>query len=119
MKKTVTVKEAHDQIVASIGKYGWRHLNDYLRMRNIILFGEEEHCYVPNLDQLVSGKTIDSAIASLDNELIVSIGSETVRGYKLNVLSMGMTNDYETAIEEGATMVRVGTAIFGHRDYAK
>ena len=30
---------------------------------------------------------------------------------------MGMTNDYEVAIEEGATMVRVGTGIFGARDY--
>ncbi len=34
-------------------------------------------------------------------------------------LSMGMTNDYEIAIEEGATVVRVGTAIFGKRDYSK
>ncbi|MFD6814301.1 YggS family pyridoxal phosphate-dependent enzyme [Enteractinococcus coprophilus] len=34
-------------------------------------------------------------------------------------LSMGMTNDYEIAIEEGATVVRVGTAIFGERDYSK
>ena len=31
---------------------------------------------------------------------------------------MGMTNDYETAIEEGATMVRIGTGIFGARDYS-
>ena len=30
---------------------------------------------------------------------------------------MGMTGDYEVAIEEGATMVRVGTGIFGERDY--
>jgi hypothetical protein len=30
---------------------------------------------------------------------------------------MGMTNDYKVAIEEGATMVRVGTAIFGARNY--
>lgn len=36
-------------------------------------------------------------------------------GYKLPVLSMGMTNDFEVAIEEGATMVRIGTAIFGSR----
>ena len=35
------------------------------------------------------------------------------------VLSMGMTGDYEVAIEEGATMVRVGTGIFGERDYSK
>jgi pyridoxal phosphate enzyme (YggS family) len=36
-------------------------------------------------------------------------------GYQLPELSMGMTNDFEVAIEEGATMVRVGTAIFGER----
>ena len=35
----------------------------------------------------------------------------------VSVLSMGMTNDYEVAIEEGATMVRVGTGIFGDRNY--
>ena len=37
----------------------------------------------------------------------------------MDVLSMGMTNDYIVAVEEGATMVRVGTAIFGARDYNK
>ncbi len=37
-------------------------------------------------------------------------------GYKLEELSMGMTNDYEIAIEEGSTMLRIGTAIFGQRD---
>jgi uncharacterized pyridoxal phosphate-containing UPF0001 family protein len=33
-------------------------------------------------------------------------------------LSMGMTGDFEVAIEEGATLVRVGTAVFGERSYA-
>jgi pyridoxal phosphate enzyme (YggS family) len=37
------------------------------------------------------------------------------KGYRLPELSMGMTNDYETAILEGATMVRIGTGIFGER----
>jgi pyridoxal phosphate enzyme (YggS family) len=42
--------------------------------------------------------------------------------YVLNIpyfkeLSMGMTNDYRVAIQEGATMIRVGTAIFGERHY--
>jgi len=32
-------------------------------------------------------------------------------------LSMGMTGDYEVAIEEGATLIRVGTGIFGERQY--
>ncbi len=40
-------------------------------------------------------------------------------GYNLTELSMGMTSDYEIAIEEGATMVRVGSAIFGERNYSK
>ena len=36
---------------------------------------------------------------------------------RLDILSMGMSGDYEDAVRTGATMVRVGTAIFGHRDY--
>ena len=40
-------------------------------------------------------------------------------GFNLKHLSMGMTNDYEIAIEEGATMLRIGSAIFGRRDYSK
>lgn len=38
-------------------------------------------------------------------------------GYNLDTLSMGMSDDMETAIQEGATTVRVGTAIFGKRNY--
>ena len=40
-------------------------------------------------------------------------------GYELKQLSMGMTSDYEIAIEEGATMLRIGSAIFGERIYYK
>ena len=36
---------------------------------------------------------------------------------QISILSMGMTNDFDVAVEEGATMVRIGTAIFGARDY--
>jgi hypothetical protein len=38
-------------------------------------------------------------------------------GYNLSELSMGMTSDFEIAIEEGSTMLRIGTAIFGERIY--
>ncbi|HKA38183.1 MAG TPA: YggS family pyridoxal phosphate-dependent enzyme, partial [Burkholderiales bacterium] len=37
------------------------------------------------------------------------------RGYVLDTLSMGMSDDFEAAIAEGATIVRIGTAIFGAR----
>lgn len=41
------------------------------------------------------------------------------KGFDIKELSMGMTNDYQIAVEEGATMLRLGTAIFGQRDYSK
>jgi len=40
-------------------------------------------------------------------------------GFDLSELSMGMTSDYEIAIEEGATMLRIGSAIFGQRNTLK
>ena len=43
------------------------------------------------------------------------IREEAIPGVEMEALSMGMTGDFETAIEEGATMVRIGTAIFGER----
>ena len=42
-----------------------------------------------------------------------------LNGFDLKELSMGMTSDFEIAIEEGATMLRIGSAIFGERDYSK
>lgn len=50
-------------------------------------------------------------------KLSVDIAKKRVNNVNMSVLSMGMTNDFEVAIEEGATMVRVGTAIFGRRNY--
>jgi len=48
-------------------------------------------------------------------ELADGIASENIPGVSLKELSMGMSGDFEVAVEEGATMVRVGTAIFGVR----
>ena len=53
------------------------------------------------------------------HKLLVDIRKKKVNNVTMNVLSMGMTNDFEVAIEEGATMVRVGTAIFGERNYVQ
>lgn len=50
-------------------------------------------------------------------ELSVDIELQNIDNVSMDVLSMGMTGDYEVAIEEGATMVRVGTGIFGERNY--
>lgn len=50
-------------------------------------------------------------------QLSVDINNQNIDNVSMNILSMGMTGDYMVAIEEGATMVRVGTGIFGERNY--
>ena len=52
-------------------------------------------------------------------ELSVDIKQKNIDNVDMDILSMGMTGDYMVAIEEGATMVRVGTGIFGERNYNK
>lgn len=51
-------------------------------------------------------------------KLSVDIAGKNIDNIDMSVLSMGMTGDYEVAVEEGATHVRVGTGIFGERDYS-
>ena len=48
-------------------------------------------------------------------QLSVDIAAKKINNVSMNVLSMGMTNDFEVAVEEGSTIVRIGTAIFGQR----
>ncbi len=50
-------------------------------------------------------------------QLCVDLKGKNIDNTSMDYLSMGMTGDFEVAIEEGATHVRVGTAIFGERDY--
>lgn len=50
-------------------------------------------------------------------QLSVDINSQKIDNMNIRELSMGMTSDYKIAIQEGATMIRIGTAIFGERSY--
>ena len=50
-------------------------------------------------------------------KLSVDIDAKNINNVNMSVLSMGMTGDYQVAVQEGATMVRVGTGIFGERNY--
>ena len=51
-------------------------------------------------------------------EIITNIEALGIANVGEDILSMGMSNDYTVAIEEGANIVRVGTALFGQRDYS-
>lgn len=53
----------------------------------------------------------------LMKQLCVDLKAQNIDNTNMDCLSMGMTNDFEVAVEEGATHVRVGTAIFGEREY--
>jgi pyridoxal phosphate enzyme (YggS family) len=51
--------------------------------------------------------------------LAIEVATRQLTGVEMSVLSMGMSHDFEVAIEEGSTCVRVGTAIFGERPVAR
>ena len=78
------------------------HIKGYMTIAPFVENPEDNRVYFKKLKQL----SVDITQKNIDN---VSI----------DCLSMGMTNDYEVAISEGATYVRVGTGIFGERDYSK
>ena len=57
-----------------------------------------------------------SALRNLRDRIGRSLDSCLIKNIAMDELSMGMSGDFETAIEEGATLVRIGTAIFGERE---
>lgn len=68
----------------------------------------------PNIENPEKNRPIFAHLRKLS----VDIAKKNAHNITMSILSMGMTNDYQVAIEEGATMVRVGTGIFGKRDYS-
>lgn len=67
----------------------------------------------PNVDEPEKNRKYFRKLRQLN----VDIKMKNIDNVTMDVLSMGMTGDYEVAIEEGATMVRIGTGIFGERNY--
>ncbi len=53
------------------------------------------------------------------NKLFIDISSKKIDNSNIDILSMGMSSDYYAAVLSGATMVRIGTSLFGKRDYGK
>ncbi len=91
--------EATVELVKSISKY------DHVRVRGLMTMGpfsDDPNDSRPSFRQLV--------------DLKKRIDQEGIDGVAMEHLSMGMSHDFEVAIEEGATIVRIGTAIFGKRN---
>ncbi|MCU0821228.1 MAG: YggS family pyridoxal phosphate-dependent enzyme [Spirochaetes bacterium] len=82
---------------------------EILKLRNIELLGLMT--IGPFSDD---GERVRNSFGTLRN-LLAEINMKL--GIRLRELSMGMTSDYATAVQEGATIVRIGSAIFGNRNY--
>ena len=81
-----------------------------------------EHLRVRGLMAIPPADADDDRTRRFFAEMRELLGNAASRHYdsaQMDILSMGMSHDYAMAIEEGATIVRVGTAIYGARDYSK
>ena len=88
-----------------------------LFIEKLALFSHIHVCGLMTIAPFVENPEENRPIFKNLHKLSVDIAHKNIDNVNVNILSMGMTNDYEVAIEEGATMVRVGTGIFGARDY--
>lgn len=123
-KYGVTLEEALP-LIKEIGKL------DHVRVRGLMTIApnnenpEKNREYFKKLRELyvdIKTKNIDNDVKEKKWDKLKKVGlaNENLEcnfSSYFNVLSMGMTGDFEVAIEEGATMVRVGTGIFGEREY--
>ena len=80
----------------------------HLRMKGLMTIAP----YVENAEE-------NRSVFRTLQKLSVDIAEKNIDNVSMDILSMGMTGDYMVAIEEGATMIRVGTGIFGERIYNK
>ncbi|MGN1187527.1 MAG: YggS family pyridoxal phosphate-dependent enzyme [Lachnospiraceae bacterium] len=74
-------------------------------------------CGLMTIAPMVENSEENRQIFKKLKQLCVDLKDKNIDNTDMDVLSMGMTGDYQVAIEEGATMIRVGTAIFGARNY--
>lgn len=128
------------QLAAEINKYAVKN-NKIQKVLLQVKTSEEESKYgIENRSELLDLAGYCSELQNLRVEGLMTIAPLTedegiirqsfkhlrklkddlnVNGFNLKELSMGMTSDFEIAIEEGATMLRIGSAIFGERNYSK
>lgn len=104
-------------VAAEESKSGW----DADELRSYIASGEI--CSLQNIKirgiMGMATLTDDVAVIRHDFEQLAAIKAELALLFdeNFNILSMGMSDDYHIAIEQGSTMVRIGSSIFGNRDY--
>lgn len=118
-KKSVSVKVLVEVNVAGEeSKFGLAPSEVIPFIEKIARFPHIIVCGLMTIAPYVENPEENRPYFSILRKLSVDIMSKNIDNTSIGVLSMGMTNDYEVAIEEGATIVRVGTGIFGARAYS-
>ncbi len=102
---------------AEISKFGidpddtTSFIHEVAKLKNLQIMG------LMTIGMFTSDETIIRKCFQTLRRLFEEIKREYIPGVKMKFLSMGMTDDFEIAIEEGANIIRIGSAIFGARNY--
>ena len=102
-------------------KSGFECFEDVEKALDLFCNNEFPHV-IPKGFMTMAPFTDDTSLVHKSFETVYNLSQklqQKYRNFNLTELSMGMSNDFEIAIEHGSTLVRVGTAIFGERDYTK
>ena len=86
-------------------------IRELVNLKNLRILG------LMTIGMFTSDKTIIRKCFQTLHRLFEEVKRENIPGVKMKYLSMGMTDDFEIAIEEGANIIRIGSAIFGARNY--
>ena len=96
-------------------KFGFRLEETEQAIRDISVFPHISIKGLMTIAPFVENSEQNRPVFKELNQFYVDMQRKNIDNVNMNMLSMGMTGDYEIAIEEGATLVRVGTGIFGTR----
>lgn len=117
-KKDVTVDILVEvNIAEEESKFGIHKEETYELVRQIAALPHVHICGLMTIAPYVENPEDNRMYFRGIRQLSVDIAEQNIDNVDMDILSMGMTGDYMVAIEEGATMVRVGTGIFGERNY--
>lgn len=117
-KKDVTVDILVEvNIAEEESKFGIHKEETYELVRQIAALPHVHICGLMTIAPYVENPEDNRMYFRGIRQLSVDIAEQNIDNVDMDVLSMGMTGDYMVAIEEGATMVRVGAGIFGERNY--
>ena len=117
-KKDVTVDILVEvNIAEEESKFGIHKEETYELVRQIAALPHVHICGLMTIAPYVENPEDNRMYFRGIRQLSVDIAEQNIDNVDMDVLSMGMAGDYMVAIEEGATMVRVGTGIFGERNY--